>query len=80
MPIWPPGLTDAAADRCEDAFTFGCQPADPCWEGIAAGGLGLVAAARGEIERAVDWSPARVLSLACLASPRNAPTGLARPV
>jgi DNA-binding SARP family transcriptional activator/predicted negative regulator of RcsB-dependent stress response len=49
------GETDLAAERYEYAFTLGCQLGDPCWEGIAARGLGVVAAARGDIERAVDW-------------------------
>ena len=42
------GRIDQAADRFEDAFALGCQLADPCWEGIAGRGLGLVAAARGD--------------------------------
>ena len=46
------GRIDAAADRFEHAFALGCQLADPCWEGIAGRGLGLVAAARGDVEGA----------------------------
>jgi len=42
------GRVDEAADRFEHAFALGCQLADPCWEGIAGRGLGLVAAARGD--------------------------------
>jgi hypothetical protein len=42
------GRIDQAADRFEHAFALGCQLADPCWEGIAGRGLGLVAAARGD--------------------------------
>lgn len=41
------GRIDEAADRFEHAFALGCQLEDPCWEGIAGRGLGLVAAARG---------------------------------
>ena len=41
------GHIDEAAERFEHAFALGCQLADPCWEGIAGRGLGLVAAARG---------------------------------
>jgi DNA-binding SARP family transcriptional activator len=42
------GRTAEAADRYENAFALGCQLADPCWEGVAGRGLGLVAAARGD--------------------------------
>jgi DNA-binding SARP family transcriptional activator len=44
----------AAAERFEHAFALGCQLGDPCWEGIAGRGLGRVAIARGEAQRAVD--------------------------
>lgn len=44
----------AAQDRFEHAFALGCQLGDPCWEGIAARGLGLVARHRGEPARAVE--------------------------
>jgi DNA-binding SARP family transcriptional activator len=47
--------TGAAAERYQYAFALGCQLGDPCWEGIAARGLGLIAAARGDIGRAVEW-------------------------
>jgi DNA-binding SARP family transcriptional activator len=46
------GRIDEAADRFEHAFALGCQLADPCWEGIAGRGLGLVAAARGDAQGA----------------------------
>jgi DNA-binding SARP family transcriptional activator len=46
------GRIDQAADRFEDAFALGCQLADPCWEGIAGRGLGLVSAARGDAQTA----------------------------
>jgi hypothetical protein len=42
------GRTDAAAEGFAQAFALGCQLADPCWEGIAGRGMGLVAAARGD--------------------------------
>jgi ATP/maltotriose-dependent transcriptional regulator MalT len=45
----------AAHERFEHAFTLGCQLEDPCWEGFAARGLGLVAAARGELDEATRW-------------------------
>ena len=44
------GHTDKAADRFENAFALGCQLADPCWEGIAGRGLGLIACARGDVQ------------------------------
>lgn len=46
------GHVDPAAERFEHAFALGCQLADPCWEGIAGRGLGLVAAARGDVQAA----------------------------
>ena len=46
------GRIDQAADRFEHAFALGCQLADPCWEGIAGRGLGLVAASRGDAQGA----------------------------
>ena len=48
------GDVDAAANRFEHAFALGCQLGDPCWEGIAGRGLGRVAMARGEPQRAVE--------------------------
>ena len=36
------------------AFARACQLGDPCWEGWAARGLAMVAAARGETERAFE--------------------------
>jgi DNA-binding SARP family transcriptional activator len=44
------GRVNEAADRFEHAFALGCQLADPCWEGVAGRGLGLVAAARGDAQ------------------------------
>jgi DNA-binding SARP family transcriptional activator len=48
------GDLDAAAGRFEHAFALGCQIGDPCWEGIAGRGLGRVAMARGEPQRAIE--------------------------
>lgn len=48
------GDLSAAADRFEHAFALGCQLGDPCWEGIAGRGLGRIAIARGETQRAVE--------------------------
>jgi tetratricopeptide (TPR) repeat protein len=47
------GRVAEAADRFEHAFALGCQFSDPCWEGIAGRGLGLVAAARGDAHAAM---------------------------
>ena len=48
------GDVDSAEARFEHAFALGCQVGDPCWESIALRGLGLVAAARGDIPRALE--------------------------
>jgi DNA-binding SARP family transcriptional activator len=48
------GDVSAAAERFEHAFALGCQLGDPCWEGIAGRGLGRVAVARGDPQRAVE--------------------------
>jgi DNA-binding SARP family transcriptional activator len=48
------GDLDAAETRFEHAFALGCQVGDACWESIALRGLGLVAAARGDVPRALD--------------------------
>ena len=41
--------------RYEHAFALACQLGDPCWEGIAARGIGRAAAARDEIDKALEW-------------------------
>ena len=43
-----------AAETLQQAFARACQLGDPCWEGIAARGLALVADASGETEQAFD--------------------------
>jgi DNA-binding SARP family transcriptional activator len=48
------GRIDDAAASFEHAFAMGCQLGDPCWESIAARGLGLVAASSGELGQAVE--------------------------
>ena len=48
------GDVGAAEARFEHAFALGCQVGDPCWESISLRGLGLVAAARGDIARALE--------------------------
>jgi DNA-binding SARP family transcriptional activator len=44
----------SAEARFEHAFALACQVGDPCWEGISLRGLGLVAAARGDLARAYE--------------------------
>src|SRR5207342_612401 len=48
------GDLDAAEARFEHAFALGCQVGDACWESIGMRGLGMVAAARGDVPRALD--------------------------
>jgi DNA-binding SARP family transcriptional activator len=43
-----------AAETLEQAFARACQLGDPCWEGMAARGLALVAEADGDTDRAFD--------------------------
>jgi DNA-binding SARP family transcriptional activator len=43
---------ELAAETLEQAFARACQFGDPCWEGMAARGLALVAEASGETDRA----------------------------
>lgn len=45
------GNVAVAAELFEHAFTMGCQLGDPCWESIAARGLGLVTVLRGDLDR-----------------------------
>lgn len=48
------GDVAAAEARFEHAFALGCLVGDPCWEGISLRGLGLVAAVRGDVDRAFE--------------------------
>jgi DNA-binding SARP family transcriptional activator len=48
------GDVEVATERFEHAFALGCQLGDPCWEGMGGRGLGRIALARGEPERAVE--------------------------
>jgi DNA-binding SARP family transcriptional activator len=48
------GDVASAQARFEHAFALGCEVGDPCWEGIALRGLGLAAAARGDVSHALD--------------------------
>ncbi|WP_214107797.1 AfsR/SARP family transcriptional regulator [Acrocarpospora catenulata] len=49
------GDLDAATDGFEQAWELGCQLHDPCWEGMAARGLGLLNSARGDYLAAARW-------------------------
>ena len=49
------GDVDAAAVSYEHAYQLALQLGDPCWEGIAARGIGLVAERRGEVDAAIRW-------------------------
>jgi tetratricopeptide (TPR) repeat protein len=48
------GDLDTAEARFEHAFALGRQVGDACWESIGMRGLGMVAAARGDVPRALD--------------------------
>jgi DNA-binding SARP family transcriptional activator len=48
------GDHQGAAELLQQAFARACQLGDPCWEGLSARGLALVAEASGETERAFD--------------------------
>jgi len=49
------GDVDRAANGLEQAWVLGCQLNDPCWEGMAARGLGLLQAHQGDKAAAVRW-------------------------
>jgi DNA-binding SARP family transcriptional activator len=49
------GDVDGAADRLEQAWVLACQLNDPCWEGMAARGLGVLHAGRGDRAAALRW-------------------------
>jgi hypothetical protein len=49
------GRVDAAADQFEHAWALACHLDDPCWEGMAARGLGLLSAVRGDHAGATAW-------------------------
>jgi DNA-binding SARP family transcriptional activator len=48
------GRMDSARVLLDQAFARACQLGDPCWEGISARGLALVAEADGDVEGAFD--------------------------
>jgi DNA-binding SARP family transcriptional activator len=49
------GRVDAAAEQLEHAWALARHLDDPCWEGMAARGLGLLGAARGDPASARSW-------------------------
>jgi DNA-binding SARP family transcriptional activator len=49
------GDLDKASVGFEGAWTLACQVGDPCWEGMAARGLGLLHAGRGDRIAATTW-------------------------
>lgn len=49
------GDLTSAADGFEQAWELACQLGDPCWEGMAARGLGLLCANRGDSAGAAKW-------------------------
>ena len=48
------GRVDTATELFEQAFALGCQLGDPCWEGMAATGMGRVAMIRGKPVQAAE--------------------------
>ncbi|TDU83577.1 DNA-binding SARP family transcriptional activator [Kribbella voronezhensis] len=52
---WNAGDLEAATDGFEQAWALSCQLNDPCWEGMAARGLGLLSAGRGDDASATSW-------------------------
>ncbi|MEV0583642.1 BTAD domain-containing putative transcriptional regulator [Nonomuraea sp. NPDC050310] len=49
------GDLEGAGERLEHAWVLACRLDDPCWEGMAARGLGLLHAAKGEHRAAARW-------------------------
>jgi len=48
------GDLDRAADAFEHAYALGCQVGDACWESYGVRGFGLMRAARGDLEGAIE--------------------------
>jgi DNA-binding SARP family transcriptional activator len=49
------GRVDAASTAYQHAHALALQLGDPCWEGLAARGLGLIAASQGDAPTALRW-------------------------
>jgi len=73
------GRLAAAGERFEHAYALACQLGDPCWEGMAAPGLGLLRATVGDHAKAKAKATAwrRWPRAAACASWWSAPTSTA---
>jgi DNA-binding SARP family transcriptional activator len=60
------GNTATAADGFERAWTLATQVGDPCWEGMAARGLGILHAGRGDSAASLQWLDAAMARCARL--------------
>jgi DNA-binding SARP family transcriptional activator len=49
------GRRDQAGEEAEHAFALACELGDPCWEGMAARALGMLAADAGDLDAAQAW-------------------------
>jgi DNA-binding SARP family transcriptional activator len=49
------GRLDEAGEQAEHAFALACELGDPCWEGMAARALGLLALQAGDLGAAQAW-------------------------
>jgi DNA-binding SARP family transcriptional activator len=49
------GRWDEASEDAEQAFALACELGDPCWEGMAARALGLLALHAGDLDAAQVW-------------------------
>jgi tetratricopeptide (TPR) repeat protein len=49
------GNIEASTDGFEQAWVLGCQLNDPCWQGMAGRGLGMLSAGRGDYVGAAEW-------------------------
>ena len=49
------GRRDEASEQAEHAFALACELGDPCWEGMAARALGLLALQAGDLGAAQAW-------------------------
>jgi len=49
------GCWDESGEEAEHAFALACELGDPCWEGMAARALGLLAAHAGDLAAAQGW-------------------------
>jgi DNA-binding SARP family transcriptional activator len=49
------GRQDEARAEAEQAFVLGCELGDPCWEGMAARTVAMIASRQGEHETAWQW-------------------------